>query len=134
MLKLLLNAGLDIDIVDGYGRTPLCYAFFGNSDTVQALIDAGADVNFKVKDDYDRNVKHNLIKYVMSRRPDDRSRIGILYKNGARLDDEGTDPMLYEWLTPDEAKELVEAGADINASKVVVDEPTGKPFVQTPLR
>ena len=51
MVKLLIEAGANVNAKDGYGRTALIYAVRKNSvDMAKLLIEAGADVN--VKDGY----------------------------------------------------------------------------------
>jgi hypothetical protein len=53
--RQLLNDGWDIDTRDANGEVPLHYAaFFGNLECVEALVEAGANVNAEAKE-YDAN-------------------------------------------------------------------------------
>ncbi len=48
MVQQLLDAGVDTNVKDEYGWTPLYWASRGGHDTVvQQLLDAGADTNVK---------------------------------------------------------------------------------------
>lgn len=50
IVKLLLDAGVDIDVRDGWGKTPLTIACEkGYTDAVKLLIEYGADVNYADK-------------------------------------------------------------------------------------
>jgi ankyrin repeat protein len=53
-VKLLIDAGADVNVADKYGRTPLYWAsrngFNGCAECVKYHIDAGADVNIADKD------------------------------------------------------------------------------------
>ncbi|MBR0257555.1 MAG: ankyrin repeat domain-containing protein, partial [Synergistaceae bacterium] len=50
-VKILLNAGANVNDRDNDGKTPLIHAAGRwNADTVNVLIDAGADVNMKDND------------------------------------------------------------------------------------
>lgn len=53
-LKKLIDAGGDVNMRDGYGRTPLHVATFKkNRDAITLLVKAGADINAKENDRYD---------------------------------------------------------------------------------
>ena len=61
MVKLLIEAGANVNDKDGYGRTALIYAAKKNSvDLVKILIEAGADVN--VKDGYGNTALYYALK------------------------------------------------------------------------
>jgi len=46
IVRLLIDRGVDVNIVNGYGYTPLwCAAYSGHTDIVGILLDAGAEVN-----------------------------------------------------------------------------------------
>ncbi len=47
-IKLLIDAGADVNVKDGYGRTPLFYAL-GDISLVKLLIEAGADIDSRSK-------------------------------------------------------------------------------------
>ncbi len=48
MIKLLINAGANVNIVDYYGLSPLVYTIDkGNIENIVMLIEAGADVNLQ---------------------------------------------------------------------------------------
>jgi len=52
VVKALVDAGADVNAVDRYGYTPLLYAAtidFGDADTAEILLKAGADPNIKAK-------------------------------------------------------------------------------------
>ena len=50
IVKLLLDAGVDIDVRDGWGHTPLTIACEkGYTEAVKLLIEYGADVNYADK-------------------------------------------------------------------------------------
>ncbi len=53
MVKALLAARADVNVVDKHGYTPLLYAAtidFGDAETVELLLRAGANPNVKTKD------------------------------------------------------------------------------------
>jgi ankyrin repeat protein len=53
-IKRLAATGADVNVRDGYGRTPLHVATFRkNRDAITALVRAGADINAKENDRYD---------------------------------------------------------------------------------
>jgi ankyrin repeat protein len=53
-IKRLAAGGADVNVRDGYGRTPLHVAtYLKNRDAITALIQAGADINAKENDRYD---------------------------------------------------------------------------------
>jgi ankyrin repeat protein len=53
-IKKLVDAGGDVNMRDGYGRTPLHVATHRkNRDAITALVAAGADINAKENDRYD---------------------------------------------------------------------------------
>jgi ankyrin repeat protein len=53
-IKRLAATGTDVNVRDGYGRTPLHVATFKkNRDAITALVHAGADINAKENDRYD---------------------------------------------------------------------------------
>jgi ankyrin repeat protein len=53
LVPLLVNYGIDVDILNEYRQTPLYYAsMHGHRKTVEALIAAGADKNYIVEENY----------------------------------------------------------------------------------
>jgi len=60
LVPLLVNYGIDVDILNEYRQTPLYYAsMHGHRKTVEALIAAGADKNYIVEENYGKPAQLN---------------------------------------------------------------------------
>jgi len=117
-LDMLIKAGLDIQVKDSHGLTPLHYAvFYHNEDAVKLLILAGADVNAIHNDNQNetsRSLAHLAAAYAT------RESLAMLIAAGLDIqatDDQQRTPLHYAAIYNNEnaVKLLIFAGADVNA-------------------
>ena len=129
MVRLLIEAGFDVDGRDSSGTTPLMSAAFnGDEEIVKMLLDAGADVKAK-SNGREQTALINAVHQIALTRSTDRtgpSLIKLLLSHGAdvnAVDDQGRSALFYvvpdnfnpidAWVT-DAARLLIEAGAELN--------------------
>ncbi len=112
---LLVQGGADVEIVDQSGKTPLMIASDrGNEDIIRYLLICGADVNKK---------DHSNVSALMCSCYYNVNVVQILLDYGANIEDRdnfGCTPLMYSIFHSklDVAKELLDKGADIDASDV----------------
>jgi cytohesin len=114
-----LDAGAELDTVDGKGMTALHYAAFNNrADVVKILLAAGADPNAKNEDG---NTPLHYAAIQASYTPEENEQIiELLLKAGAHLNAgtsrQGTTPLHYAAAhnRPHVVRALLQAGADVN--------------------
>ena len=121
VVPLLIEAGADLDARDGFGNTPLLVATYGRDTKkviVEALLDAGADVNAAghINGDTRNTALHLAIE------PTKLELLQLLLANGAvansRNNTHGSTPMhLATWLGSgiETYKLLLYSGVDVNA-------------------
>ncbi|MBR6412161.1 MAG: ankyrin repeat domain-containing protein [Alphaproteobacteria bacterium] len=114
-VKILKKAGAKVNEKNDMGWTPLALAcHHGNSETVSALIEVGADIHFKVGGQY------NLLMVAAQKNPDARVTQTLLkagFDINAKTKDGDTALGLaaLDNPNPEVIEALVQAGADINA-------------------
>jgi ankyrin repeat protein len=121
-VKLLLDAGANVNLAGGYGRTPLMYATGGEAEDcteiMKLLLKKGADVS--ARNDGDDDAFTEALSATLWKIPVERYK--LLIENGYNVN--GVKTKYYHGQTPlmwacfcgklDAVKILVEAGADVN--------------------
>ena len=141
MVQLLLDLGLDPDVRDDWGWTPLHVAI--NPETAKALIDGGADIHAKAKDgnkaihslvgenmiesveyllslgvDVDTPGKNNMTALHQASIFNHKDAASLLINNGAdiKADDDNGMTCLHFARSEEMVEYLISKGANVNAS------------------
>ena len=105
IIEISLAEGVNVNVVNKYGETPLFKAW--NESSRRVLIKNKADVKART-----RSGKTVLHGYNITASIDDYIEAGA--DVNAR-DDKGRTPLHYRTVDPEDVKKLIEAGADVNA-------------------
>ena len=115
VIKVLLNAGADPNTVDANGYTCLHYAGGSNQDVFQTIIDYGANVNARSKD--------NVTTLVLACQKGNADAVNVLLNAGAEPYIEGDGTWLHDAVRRGYNKEVLQAvinhgihGVDVNAT------------------
>ena len=123
IVKVLLDAGAKVNMIDNCGSTALMYAAEDSTpEVVKLLIDAGADVNAKNNGPKDVKGRTALMEAAGNNYSPDRTGdiAGVLIGAGAELNAqniEGKTALMEAatWRKIEMVKVLIDAGADVNA-------------------
>ena len=114
-VKQAILLGLDVNIKDGYGQTPLHHLMFGkNVKSVKALLENGASL--ELKDEFGQTPLHYAVSSAFE---DNAETIRFLISSGANIetrDTNGETPLMETVYSPSvKTKILIDAGANVNA-------------------
>lgn len=89
VVRLLVAHGVDINSIDTWGRTPLMWAAeYAEGETVQLMIDLGADVN-RVSEPNMNGWQSYHTALGLARKANNRDAVAVLLEAGAKVDPRG---------------------------------------------
>lgn len=139
MIKLLLEAGADINAKNSNGVTPLMKAiYYGSYDIVDLLLEAGADIYIKNNDGNDsfsiacemilKGKGYALVESLLKSMKDPEVKKKYATKELFEITKD-----YFQKSDFGHVKFLLEAGANVNYKSQIKDPITNKPINQTPL-